>query len=327
MSTIPISISKTNLDPERFPLVSVVMPSYNAGPYIHAAIDSVLKQDYPNIQFIISDDASTDGTADVVRSYAEKFPDVVTAQLHPKNLGLAGNVESMYPLIKGKYIAWFAGDDLYYPGKIKAQVAYMLANPDTIMCAHDIEVVDENARPLYRYNDPVLGQPVYLTHVAENLTQHRCFFSGLSAFVNIEKACEIKHREELGPCADWFMFVEFALRGPIGYLPEVYGAYRRHPTNITRKSQINWEEIVYERIIADYPQLRPYAHNGLAYLYLTGMLKHALRRELKTSWSCLIKLMKTTAHHPGAMLFVAKTMAGGLYRRLRLQFKTGSMLR
>lgn len=327
MSTIPISISRTDLDTERFPLVSVVMPSYNSVAYIKESIESVLKQDYPNIQFIISDDGSTDGTADIVRAYAERFPDIIVAQLHPANLGLATNVESMYPLIKGRYIAWFAGDDLYYPGKIKAQVAYMQAHPDTVMCAHDIDVVDSNGTPLYRYNDPVLGQPVYLEHIAENLVQHRCFFSGLSAFVNVEKADGIKHREELGPCADWFMFVEFALRGPIGYLPEVYGAYRRHPTNITRKSQINWEEVVYTRIIRDYPQLRPYAYNGLAYLYLTGTLKHALRRDFKTSWYCLRCLAATFIKRPLALLFVLKSTLGGLYRRLRLQSKTGSMLR
>ena len=108
------------------PLVSVVMPAYNAGPYIEQAIRSVLEQDYPNIELIVVDDGSKDGTPEAVEAL---FGDRVRV-LRQKNGGPAAARNLGIRASNGTLLAFLDADDVWLPGKLQAQVSYMLAHPD-----------------------------------------------------------------------------------------------------------------------------------------------------------------------------------------------------
>ena len=141
------------------PLVTVALICYNQEEYIGAALDSVLAQDYEPLQILVSDDASRDGTVDIVRRYQRAHPDKIELQVHPRNLGISRNTCSIYPRIRGRYVSWFAGDDLFLPGKISRQVAALEANPDAVMCYHDMEVFDDaSGQTLYLYNQKYIGR-------------------------------------------------------------------------------------------------------------------------------------------------------------------------
>ena len=120
------------------PLVSIVTATYNHAPYIAEALDSFLAQEteYP-YEIIVHDDASTDGTTEIVRNYAEKYPDIVKPIFQKTNQYSQGiNIyEFIMPHIRGKYIAQCEGDDFWCDKhKLQKQVTYMEQHPECSYC-------------------------------------------------------------------------------------------------------------------------------------------------------------------------------------------------
>ena len=111
------------------PLVSVILPVYNGQTYLAQALDSALVQDYPNTEFIVVDDGSTDGTAEVLRGFGNRIHVLHQANGGPqraRNAGLAA--------ARGEYIAFLDADDVWLQGKLSAQVAHLQANPEVGAC-------------------------------------------------------------------------------------------------------------------------------------------------------------------------------------------------
>ena len=129
------------------PLVSVVCDTYNQSAYIGKAIDSFLMQQttFP-VEIILHDDASTDGTADIVRQYASAHPDRIRAVCRTENMFSRDPKileHYVFPLARGKYIAICEGDDYWTdPLKLAKQVAYMEAHPSCTLCFTAAELVD-----------------------------------------------------------------------------------------------------------------------------------------------------------------------------------------
>ncbi len=124
------------------PLVSICSITYNHAPYIRQCLDGFLMQ-RTNFRYeiIIHDDASTDGTAEIIREYVEKYPDLITPIFQTENLyskGLRGfYARFVFPHAKGKYIAMCEGDDYWTdPLKLQKQVDFLEANPEYVMCSH-----------------------------------------------------------------------------------------------------------------------------------------------------------------------------------------------
>lgn len=110
------------------PLVSVIVPAYNSAAYIRKALDSILEQDYPNKEVIVVDDGSSDGTRDVLAAYGDQIQ-----VIHQENAGSAVARNQGLRAAAGDYIAFLDSDDVWLPGKLTAQVAYMERNPDIDM--------------------------------------------------------------------------------------------------------------------------------------------------------------------------------------------------
>lgn len=104
------------------PLVSVIIPAYNHEKYVAEAMNSVLNQTYENLELIISDDGSTDNTAEVIRSFKDKR---IKAFFLEKNGGLKINCDNLYKHINGKYLACFASDDFWDVTKLEKQIDLM----------------------------------------------------------------------------------------------------------------------------------------------------------------------------------------------------------
>lgn len=106
------------------PLVSVVMPAYNARPFIDDAIRSILNQDYPRIELIVVDDGSTDGTPEA----AERWGDRVRV-LRRQNAGPAAARNQGMAAARGDFIAFLDADDVWLPGKVSMQAGYLQDHP------------------------------------------------------------------------------------------------------------------------------------------------------------------------------------------------------
>ena len=100
-------------------LVSVVMPVYNCASYVGEALNSVLKQTHSNLEILICDDSSTDGTLDVVKTFTDKR---ITILESPVNQGQAHQLNKGIKVSRGDYVAIMHGDDLCYANRIEEQV-------------------------------------------------------------------------------------------------------------------------------------------------------------------------------------------------------------
>lgn len=114
------------------PLVSVLIPAFNSAGTIQETLESVLRQTYPNIEIIIVDDGSTDKTAQIVLAFNEHIK-----YIYQPNNGLASARNCGLALAQGEFLALLDADDICDSNRIAIQVAYLLANPDIVLCCTD----------------------------------------------------------------------------------------------------------------------------------------------------------------------------------------------
>ncbi len=119
------------------PLVTIVTPSFNQGEFLADAIESVLTQDYPAIEYLVMDGGSTDSTLDVLRGYGERV-----RWISEPDSGQTGAIHKGFLAGTGKYLAWLNSDDRYVPGAIGAAVAELEANPAAALLYGQGEFVD-----------------------------------------------------------------------------------------------------------------------------------------------------------------------------------------
>lgn len=131
----PIPITEQRWPKGTRPLVTVRCITFNHEAFIRQAIDGFLMQEttFP-VQILVHDDASTDGTAAIVREYAEKYPDLIVAVLQPENLFSKGVRPDLGPLQFGRYLAFCEGDDYWITSdKLQRQVAILEENPKCVL--------------------------------------------------------------------------------------------------------------------------------------------------------------------------------------------------
>jgi len=100
--------------------ISVCVPVYNAAPFIEATLSSILSQDWPDLRVLVQDNASTDGTADIVRKIAARDPRV-DLRVNAENLGYCRNIRAVVERAETDIVSVFHGDDVYLPGLVRAE--------------------------------------------------------------------------------------------------------------------------------------------------------------------------------------------------------------
>lgn len=123
------------------PLVSVIIPAYNSEKYIGIALESVLAQTHENLQVLIVNDASTDGTAAVLDSYNDPRLEIVTLETNMHHV-TARNIA--LERAKGEYVAFLDNDDVWLPTKLEKQLAVMKNDPSCGVCFTWGRIIDEN---------------------------------------------------------------------------------------------------------------------------------------------------------------------------------------
>ncbi len=216
------------------PRLSVICLAYNAASYIRKTLDGFIMQkvDFP-FEILVHDDASTDGTADIIREYAAKHPGLIRVILQTENQfskGVCVSAKYLAPLIRGEYVAVCEGDDYWIdPLKLQKQVDWLDAHPDSSICFHPVVVhFEDNSRPDSTYPAP-MDCPDGFTF--EGLLKHNFIQTNSVVFRWKLKGCEDEVPVDITP-RDWFTNLIHAEKGPIGYIPELMGVYRRHPGGV-----------------------------------------------------------------------------------------------
>lgn len=220
-------MSKNNL-----PLVSVSIITYNQKQFLKECIDSILIQNYNNLEIVIADDGSSDGSHQILENYKNDFPGLFILKLSKKNQGITKNSNAAHFACSGKYIFIMGGDDLMLPNKIKKQVEFMENNPECSVCYHNLDVFDNSSKKtLYLINNKSNSYEGYFKDVVSK----GVFNGACSTVVRRSKTPIHGYDERIPIVSDWLYTMEtLANGGKIMYIDEVLGRYRRHDNNISK---------------------------------------------------------------------------------------------
>lgn len=134
------------------PLVSVLMPAYNAEKYISESIESILNQSFKNFELLIVDDASTDSTLRIAKRF-EKIDQRIQVFANKKNLNIAANRNFLLTRSNGDFIAWQDADDISVPQRLEWQVEYLNRHPKVGIVGGYLEIFDLNENKSIRKYD------------------------------------------------------------------------------------------------------------------------------------------------------------------------------
>ena len=131
------------------PLVSVCITTYNQKDYIERCITSAVSQLPPGqLQILVADDGSTDGTREIISRLAQAYVGTVEAVFNEVNLGPSGNLKHLVERAVGEFIAHLDGDDFWLPGKLRRQLAELDEHPEASAVVSNAWVIDPQGRPL-----------------------------------------------------------------------------------------------------------------------------------------------------------------------------------
>jgi glycosyltransferase involved in cell wall biosynthesis len=221
------------LDQQRWPvgtaaLVSICSLTYNHAPYIRACIEGFLKQetDFP-VEILIHDDASTDGTADIIREFELRFPHLVKPICQTKNQvsqGVRPNPMLNFPRARGRYIAICEGDDYWTsPNKLQAQVDFLETHPGYVACFHNAEILYQDGRPSH----PAFSEPLKPTHTIADLVKANVV-PNLTIMFRTNLVRDLPGWVTRLPVGDWPLHVSHARHGDFFYMHRVMAVYRVH---------------------------------------------------------------------------------------------------
>lgn len=237
------SIVKVN---KNLPLVSIIIPIYNAEKYVEDALNSALNQTYPNIEVIVVNDGSTDETPTILRNYANRPGLTILTHDNGLNRGVSLSRKLAIEQARGKYIAFLDADDMFLPEKIAIQVEAFEHNPDVIFCHTDVKLLCETEKCppiMYSYFNisPKEYKYVYSSEPYFMIEDHIC---NPTSMVRADILAKIPYySEQLFQLEDWLMGVLISEFGKFLYLPDRLIYYRYHPTSFTAMSNakpLNW---------------------------------------------------------------------------------------
>lgn len=212
------------------PLVSVVMPVYNAASYLQESINSILTQSYTNFEFLIYNDGSSDNSAAIIQQAAEsdsriKFFD------SKENYGYVRHLNAGLKQAAGKYIARLDADDIAEPTRLAEQVAYLEANPSVGICGSAVHMFGPN-------DESVIYLPEENGVIQSTLWLQNVFFHpAVMLRRSVLDDYGLCYREEYMPTEDYQLWCEMSRVTELHNLPSVLLNYRAHEQQISRRKR------------------------------------------------------------------------------------------
>lgn len=225
------------------PVVSVICLTYNQQKYVRDCLNGFVEQQtsFP-FEVLVYDDASTDGTADIIMEYKNSYPDIFRVELFKENnfskgKGYVGFYNFGIKVARGKYVAYCEGDDYWTdPLKLQKQVDFLEAHPQYVICAHETIVKDENPSQIngQLYSD--LTNNLFISTKKRHYSFYDTFTGNIfhvSSLMYKNRALELpKWLPSVSAC-DMILYMLLAREGDMFVFPEAMSVYRGHSDSLT----------------------------------------------------------------------------------------------
>lgn len=222
------------------PLVSVVIPAYNYAHYLDEAIRSVLEQDYPNLELIVLDDGSKDGTQKVLERYGDRF-----YWETQENMGEAATLTKGWRMARGEILAKLSADDVLLPGAASAAVRAFESNPHAVLAYPSFDMVGPDSRRIRRVDGLHLSYRDMVVKIMNPV--------GPGAFFK-RNAYEVTGPWDstLRLTLDYDFWLRLGLQGTFSKIPEVTALFRVHQASqsFAKTDEARSEEFI--RVISNY---------------------------------------------------------------------------
>jgi glycosyltransferase involved in cell wall biosynthesis len=210
--------------------VSIWSITYNHELFIKDCLEGILKQETKfDFELIIGDDASIDGTSDILRDYAARYPEIIKPIIQKKNVGAYVNsFESVYNKLVGEYIAICEGDDYWEdPLKLQKQVDFLEANPQFSICFSPAKIVDKEGNLIEISNESTPSVTTFKDLLKGN-------YLNTPTVMLRKKSLPDPLPEWIKdmPMFDWPLLLHASMNGDIKMLNEPLAAYRIHDTGV-----------------------------------------------------------------------------------------------
>lgn len=217
------------------PLITVAVTSFNHAQFIVYALDSVLKEDFPNKEIIIIDDGSTDNSVNLIRDWVDLHKDNIPVTfISRENKGLAYTLNELLANAKGSYIALLASDDAFSNNGITKRFM-ALHKTNKLVAVGDCSVIDnEGVTTNHSWMKEVMKRDISLYSSERGIMKEILVnpaFSGSVLLVNKEVYKKIGNYPKDFFAEEWFFYQRCAAKKYIVYIDEVVSEYRRHDSN------------------------------------------------------------------------------------------------
>ena len=259
------------------PLVSIKTITYNHRPYIKDCIEGVLMQKTNfSFEYIIGDDCSTDGTADIVNEYAQRYPHIIKLVSPENNVGAWENDRRTTNACTGKYVAICEGDDFWTDTrKLQKQIDFLEANPDygMVHCDFSNKIGRILVRNVWK-NRQIPQGDVFQELVLENfvVTATVCMRNDLLQEICIYSADKTK-KWIMG---DYPLWLEIASKMKIGFITDDMATYRVHSNSVSHNLDLEGSY----KFFTDRYDIKRYFANQYGAKHLNPIIEDNYHKEL-----------------------------------------------
>lgn len=208
------------------PIITVLLSVHNGMPHLAAAVESILGQTFRDFEFLILDDASSDGTADYLRSLTDERIRIVTLA---ENIGLTAALNRGLREARGEFIARQDADDISAAGRLESQVSYLRAHPDCVLVGAQARLLDQRGRSLGKKDFPLRHEAIVFGHLFDNMLAHSAVLYRCATVEAIGGYDEAWRSSQ-----DYELWSRLAGQGQLANLPERLVTLRVLDSSITR---------------------------------------------------------------------------------------------
>ncbi|RYY67587.1 MAG: glycosyltransferase [Chitinophagaceae bacterium] len=216
------------------PKISVLLPVYNAGPFLAEALESVLQQSFGDFELLVLDDGSTDASAEIIASFTDPR---IRYLPNDRNRGLVYTLNRGLELAQGTYIARMDADDVCHPERFAAQASFLDQHPEVAVVATFLDMMDEAGAPLPPWNDDRANSTP--AEIRECLLRTNCL-AHPSVMGRAELLRTYRYRPEQKEAEDYDLWLRLVADGyQLAKVPQPLLRYRVLTSSLTRKEGLS----------------------------------------------------------------------------------------